>query len=57
VPGRPESVGVAAPEHLAHLAPIDDVRASAEYRREAALELVRRALGDVLAPARGEGAA
>jgi CO/xanthine dehydrogenase FAD-binding subunit len=57
VPGSPESAGVAALEHLAHLAPIDDVRASAEYRREAALELVRRALGDVLAPARGEGAA
>jgi CO/xanthine dehydrogenase FAD-binding subunit len=32
------------PEHLAHLDPIDDVRATAAYRREAALELVRRAL-------------
>ena len=31
-------------KHLAPLAPIDDVRASREYRREAALELVRRAL-------------
>jgi CO/xanthine dehydrogenase FAD-binding subunit len=30
--------------HLAHLDPIDDVRATAAYRREAALELVRRAL-------------
>lgn len=27
--------------HLAHLAPIDDVRASAAYRREAALQLTR----------------
>jgi xanthine dehydrogenase small subunit len=30
-----------APAHLAHLAPIDDVRASAAYRREAALQLTR----------------
>ena len=33
-----------APEHLAVLAPIDDVRATADYRRDAALTLVRRAL-------------
>ena len=32
------------PEHLDALTPIDDVRASATYRREAAIELVRRAL-------------
>ncbi|WP_376987411.1 FAD binding domain-containing protein [Bosea sp. R86505] len=32
------------PEDLAALAPIDDVRASAAYRRDAALVLVRRAL-------------
>lgn len=31
-------------EHLAALAPIDDVRASANYRRSAALILVRRAI-------------
>lgn len=30
--------------HLARLSPIDDVRATAEYRRDAALTLVRRAL-------------
>jgi CO/xanthine dehydrogenase FAD-binding subunit len=32
------------PEHLAPLTPIDDVRATAEYRRDASLTLVRRAL-------------
>jgi CO/xanthine dehydrogenase FAD-binding subunit len=48
--GRPLGPGLAAlarPGHLAHLTPIDDVRAPAEYRREAALELVRRALAAV----------
>jgi CO/xanthine dehydrogenase FAD-binding subunit len=33
-----------APSHLASLTPIDDVRGTAEYRQEAAVELVRRAL-------------
>ena len=32
------------PDHLAPLSPIDDVRATAEYRRDASLTLVRRAL-------------
>lgn len=36
------------PSHLAALSPIDDVRATAEYRRTAALELVRRALEAVI---------
>ena len=35
---------VAAAEHLAVLSPIDDVRASAAYRKEAALTLIRRSL-------------
>lgn len=39
-------------EHLAPLAPIDDVRASAGYRRLAAEELVRRALADCAAGAK-----
>ena len=35
---------VVAPQHLAALAPIDDVRATAGYRRQAALTLTRRLL-------------
>ncbi len=35
---------LARAEHLAPLSPIDDVRATAEYRRDASLTLVRRAL-------------
>jgi len=43
--GLGPSLGAAVePEHLAPLAPIDDIRASAAYRRQAALVLVRRAL-------------
>jgi CO/xanthine dehydrogenase FAD-binding subunit len=38
-------------KHLAELGPIDDVRASAQYRREAALILVRRALHELGAAA------
>ena len=35
---------LASPEHLQRLSPIDDVRATAAYRHDAALTLVRRAL-------------
>ena len=35
---------IVRPEHLASLSPIDDVRATADYRRDASLTLVRRAL-------------
>ena len=35
---------VVRPEHLAGLSPIDDVRATAQYRLDAALRLVKRAL-------------
>ena len=35
------------PAHLADLAPIDDMRATAAYRRDAALTLVRRALSEL----------
>lgn len=36
----------ARPQHLAALSPIADMRATADYRSEAALELVRRALAE-----------
>ncbi len=36
--------GVVRPDHLALLSPIDDVRATAEYRMDASLRLVQRAL-------------
>lgn len=41
---RDDPAAMARPEHLAPLAPIDDVRATAAYRLEAALALVRRAI-------------
>lgn len=40
---------IRATDVVAELAPIDDVRATADYRREAAVELVRRAVAEVLA--------
>ena len=49
--GRLPSPGLAAAiraDDLAPLRPIDDVRASADYRREAALALVRRAVAEVV---------
>jgi len=45
--GLPANVGIGKAvraEHLSTLSPIDDVRATAEYRRDASLTLVRRAL-------------
>lgn len=50
--GRSADPALAAgivPEDLAGLSPIDDVRATAHYRRDAALALVRRAVAAVLA--------
>ena len=50
--GMPVDAGLTdavLPGHLAGLSPIDDVRAPAGYRREAALVLVRRALVEVVA--------
>ena len=51
---RPGIGRIVKPKHLAHLSPIDDIRATAEYRRDAARILAERALEDcarkVLAP-------
>lgn len=46
----PSLAETVSPDDLAALSPIDDVRASAAYRREAALVLVRRALAGLLSP-------
>jgi CO/xanthine dehydrogenase FAD-binding subunit len=50
-PARPGLGAAAEAEHLAHLSPIGDVRATAGYRRHAALSLVRRALDTAVAEA------
>lgn len=45
--GKPAATGIGelvTPEHLRELSPIDDVRATAAYRRDAARSLVARAL-------------
>lgn len=50
--GRPADATLARavePRHLASLSPIDDVRASAAYRREAAREIVARAIARAVA--------
>jgi CO/xanthine dehydrogenase FAD-binding subunit len=44
----PAAAAILTADHLAALQPIDDVRGTAAYRREAALELVRRTLAQVL---------
>ena len=48
-PATPEAAQLVDAAQLADLAPIDDVRGTAVYRREAALVLVRRALARALA--------
>lgn len=42
---------IAQPEHFESLAPIDDMRGSADYRIEAAIECTRRMLGELGGPA------
>ena len=46
----PSIAGVVEPGHLAALSPIDDVRGSAAYRREAAREIVARAVASAAHP-------
>jgi CO/xanthine dehydrogenase FAD-binding subunit len=51
--GLPAKAGISAAvkgRHLAILSPIDDVRATAEYRRDASLTLVQRALEACVGP-------
>lgn len=48
--GRRPDPALVLPDQFACLSPITDVRASAGYRRQAALELVRRAVADLAAP-------
>ena len=48
VPVRDGFDALVKPEHLAALSPINDVRATAEYRFDAALHLVKRALNSCL---------
>jgi len=47
ITGRTLGEVTVTPDHLAPLAPIDDVRASAAYRRDAAATLIRRGLQDL----------
>lgn len=47
-PASPALADLATPAHLAPLAPLDDVRGTREYRLDAVLTLVRRALREVL---------
>lgn len=48
-PASPETASIVGAGHLEALSPIDDVRGTAAYRRDAAVVLVRRALERVLA--------
>ena len=48
-PASPDTAAIASAPHLGALSPIDDVRGTAAYRRDAAVVLVRRALERVLA--------
>ena len=47
-PASPETASIAGAGHLEALSPIDDVRGTAAYRRDAAVVLVRRAIERVL---------
>jgi len=53
--GHPPDPDRVQPEHFAPLSPIGDIRASADYRGTAAIELVRRSIA-ALAPAQAVAA-
>lgn len=52
--GRRLDAELVRAEHFAHLKPIDDVRAGADYRRAAALQLVRDLIAEAAANAGGD---
>ena len=56
--GQPihSAADLVAPSHLAHLTPIDDIRGSAAYRRDAALVLTRDLLRELAGGARRRAA-
>jgi CO/xanthine dehydrogenase FAD-binding subunit len=43
----PDLADIVAPDQLAKLSPIDDVRGTADYRRDAAMTLVRRTIAEL----------
>ena len=47
MPADGRLAGLITTDHLAPLSPIGDVRGSADYRRDAALTLVRRAVDEL----------
>jgi CO/xanthine dehydrogenase FAD-binding subunit len=56
-PADAAAVARVLPEHMEALSPIDDVRASADYRRGAAREIVVRALAEALRRPQARGVA
>jgi CO/xanthine dehydrogenase FAD-binding subunit len=46
--GQPLTMAAVRPEHLATLTPIDDIRASADYRRHAAVTLLQDAIAGLV---------
>lgn len=49
LPANASTAAIVRPHHLSGLSPIDDVRGSAAYRRDAAVTVIRRALERALA--------
>ena len=49
LPANASAAAIVRPHHVSDLSPIDDVRGSADYRRDAAVTVIRRALERALA--------